>query len=584
MKRPQPKRTPTTIAAWLPWLLLLLLFLALPGMVEGYVLRTFTVFYLYLLLAVGLTVIVNYAGLLNLGFIAFFGVGAYTYAVLNREFGLPFFAALPLGAVAAATLGFVIGFPTLRVRGDYLALVTLGFGEIVRIILLNIWGPHGIAGISPPAPANLIGGGENFAVLFYWVSLAPVPIALLVLHRIDRSRVACRWFALRDNETAAKACGINPFRSLLLAAVIGTVFAGVAGVIFAGVQRYVSPASFVLDESILVLCIVVIAGGRSLWRLLLATALLTFLPEILRGMADYRMLIFGAALAAYVLFEERWRTRARPTPKMDQPATPNVPDAGAPHELPRFLASPSAATSVRLEIRNLSKQFDGVAALDGISIALDFDRSIIGLIGPNGAGKTTLFNCISGEVRPSSGEIVFPGLPARHLPHHAARSGIGRTFQTPNLFQSMSVRENVVMGAISGRLPLPEEQIDELLVHCGLSRVADSGVAALPLGTQRLIELARAVALQPRLLLLDEIAAGLSTSEKQALTDTIRRLAKDGHLNFLIVEHDMDFILPLAEHIIVLDAGRLLAQGSPREISNDPAVINAYLGGHHAAA
>ncbi len=584
MKPVQPRNTQASITAWLPWLLLLFLSLALPKVVEGYVLRTFTVFYLYLVLAIGLTVIVNYAGLLNLGFIAFFGVGAYTYAVLNREFGLPFFAALPLGAVVAALLGLVIGFPTLRVRGDYLALVTLGFGEIVRIILLNVWGPHGIPSIPPPLPANMIGGGENFTALFYWVALAPVPVALMILHRLDRSRIARRWFALRDNEMAARACGINPLRSLLLALVIGTAFAGAAGVVFAGVQRYVSPASFVLDESILVLCIVVIAGGRSLWRLLLAAALLTFLPEVLRGLADYRMLIFGATLSAYVLFEEKWRTHFSPVPAVRQPTTADTPEASTGRKLPQFLTPPSAAAPVRLEVRNLSKRFDGVAALDDISITLNFDRSIIGLIGPNGAGKTTLFNCISGAVQPTSGGIIFPGLPARHLPHHAAMVGIGRTFQNPNLFHSMSVRENVAMGSISGRPPLLGDQIEELLVHCGLSDVADCEVAALPLGTQRRIELARALALQPRLLLLDEIAAGLGTGEKQSLADMIRRLAKGGHLNFLVVEHDMDFILPLAEDIVVLNAGRLLAQGSPEQISNDPAVINAYLGGHHAAA
>lgn len=579
----QPRNIQASIRTWLPWLLLLFLSLALPKVVEGYILRTFTVFYIYLLLAIGLTVIVNYAGLLNLGFIAFFGVGAYTYAVLNREYGLPFFAALPLGAVAAAILGLVIGFPTLRVRGDYLALVTLGFGEIVRIILLNVWGPHGIPSIPPPLPANVIGGGGNFTALFYWVALAPVPVALMILHRLDRARIARRWFALRDNEIAASACGINPLRSLLLALVIGTAFAGAAGVVFAGVQRYVSPASFVLDESILVLCIVVIAGGRSLWRLLLAAALLTFLPEVLRGLADYRMLIFGATLSAYVLFAEKWKTHFSRI-SVHQPTTAATPESRTARELPRFLAPSPVAAPVRLEVRNLSKRFDGVAALDDISITLNFDRSIIGLIGPNGAGKTTLFNCISGAVQPTSGRLFFPGLPVRHLPHHAAMAGIGRTFQSPNLFQSMSVRENVAMGSISGRPPLLDDQIDELLVHCGLSDVADCEVAALPLGTQRRIELARALALQPRLLLLDEIAAGLGTGEKQSLSNTIRRLAKDGKLNFLVVEHDMDFILPLAEHIVVLDAGRLLAQGNPEQISKDPAVINAYLGGHHAAA
>ena len=230
----------------------------------------------------------------------------------------------------------------------------------------------------------------------------------MILHRLDRSRIARRWLALRDNEMAASACGINPLRSLLLALVIGTTFAGVAGVVFAGVQRYVSPASFVLDESILVLCIVVIAGGRSLWRLIFATALLTFLPEVLRGLADYRMLIFGATLSAYVLFEEKWKTHFSPVPVVRQPTTADASVVSMERELPRFLIPSSAAAPVQLEVRKLSKHFDGVAALDDISVTLNFDQSIIGLIGPNGAGKTTLFNCIREQSNRPRAELSFP--------------------------------------------------------------------------------------------------------------------------------------------------------------------------------
>jgi len=568
----------------LPWGLLGMAALLLPILADGYILRVLTVFFLYLLLAIGLTVIVNYAGLLNLGFIAFFGIGAYSYAVLNREFGLPFFAAVPVGAAAAAVIGLVIGFPTLRVRGDYLALVTLGFGEIVRIILLNVWGPHGIPGISPPLPAAAIGGAGNFSLLFYWVALAPVPVALYFLCRIDSSRLARRWFALRDNEAAAQACGINPLTSLLLALVLGTACAGLAGVIFAGVQRFVSPASFVLDESILVLSIVVLAGGRSIWRLLLATAMLTFLPEMLRGLADYRMLIFGAVLSGYVLAEEKWNSR-RALDWSDAIApTPDPVPSDAVRSLPAGLAHGGDSKPVSLAIRNLTKHFDGVVALDGITVNLDFESRIIGLIGPNGAGKTTLFNCVAGSLQPDSGEIRFPGLPAGHASHDAARAGIGRTFQTPKLCQSMSVRDNVALGAISRPAPLAGNDLDDLIHYCGLAQVADCEAVSMPLGIQRMIELARALALRPRLLLLDEIAAGLSGREKQTLADLIRRLARDHGICFLVVEHDMDFILPLAGEIVVLHAGQLLAQGTPVEISANSDVITAYLGGNHATA
>lgn len=584
MKAPPATTAVASYPAWLPWALVLLAGLILPVCVDGYALRTFTVFYIYLILAAGLTVIVNYAGLLNLGFIAFSGIGAYTYAVLNREFALPFFAALPLGALVAAGLGLLIGFPTLRVRGDYLALVTLGFGEIVRICLVNIWGPHGIPGIAPPVPAIAVGGSANLNLLFYAVAFGPAALALLLLQRLDRSRTASRWFALRDNETAAQACGINPVRDLLLALVIGSAIAGAAGVIFAGVQRYVSPASFVLDESILVLSIVVIAGGRSLWRLLLAAALLTFLPELLRGLADYRMLIFGSVLSAYVVIEEKWKRSSMGggLPASDSEIEPAL---GIPQrKVPEFVRLADAEGALRLEIQDVTKLFDGVTALQGVGFAMEFNQSIIGLIGPNGAGKTTLFNCISGALPPTAGKILFSGLADTHSPHHAARAGLARTFQTPQLFESMSVRENIGMGSIASPQPLTDEQIDELVAYSGLSEVAHSEVRSQPLGTQRRIELARALALRPRLMLLDEIAAGLSSGEKQELAAMIRELARDAHISFLVVEHDMDFILPLAGEVVVLDAGRVLARGTPDQITQNSAVIEAYLGGNHAAA
>ena len=285
------------------WVVLLLAGALMPLYASGYVLRACSVFYLHLLLAIGLTIVVTYAGLLDLGYIAFFAIGAYTYALLDQTIGLPFFVALPVGALFSAMFGLVLGFPTLRLRGDYLALVTLAFGEIVRVLLLNIWGPQGIAGIRPPLSIDFVGGIDNLYLLFYMVAFVPVPLALWILSRTDRSKLAKTWFAIRDNETAAKSCGIDSVKWLLLAFALGTAFAGVAGVIFAGIQRYVSPGSFVLEESIFVLSIVVIAAGRSLWRLVIAAAILSFLPEVLRGLADYRMLIYGGVLSLAVVAE-----------------------------------------------------------------------------------------------------------------------------------------------------------------------------------------------------------------------------------------------------------------------------------------
>jgi len=567
----------------------------MPVLVNGYVLRAFSVFYLHLLLGVGLTIVVTYAGLLDLGYIAFFAVGAYTYALLDRYVGLPFFLAVPIGMAIASAFGLILGFPTLRVRGDYLALVTMGFGEIVRVLLVNIWGPHGIAGIRPPLDAKFLGSIGNLYLVFYLVSFVPVPCALWFLSRIDRSKVAQTWFAIRDDETAAKSCGMNTVRWLLLAFLFGSAFAGIAGVIFAGIQRFVSPSSFVLEESIFVLSIVVLAGGRSLWRLVLAAGILSFLPEVLRGLADYRMLIYGILLSVFVVVEERLKALAevRRSRKRITAMTPVHLDSM--RHIPGVLLSERSQTDWVLAVSHLSMRFGGVAAVDDLSFSVQLRRSIVGLIGPNGAGKTTLFNCISGQYQLASGTITFPDMRKPHTPNSSALAGVGRTFQTPRLFHSMTVRENIAAGAMAcrnGRLPdrlalhmasktsdrLAPGIVDGILEYLGLAPIGDMNVKSLPLGIQRLVELGRALALRPNVILVDEIASGLNSRDKQYMASLIRNLSQEAGIGFLIVEHDMSFVLPLAKEVLVLDAGKLIDHGLPDKVTRNPAVIDAYLG------
>ncbi len=561
------------------WVVLLLAGSLMPLYASGYVLRACSVFYLHLLLGAGLTIVVTYAGLLDLGYIAFFAIGAYTYALLDKSIGLPFFVALPVGALVSALFGLVLGLPTLRVRGDYLALVTLGFGEIVRVLLLNIWGPEGIAGIKPPLSVAYAGGIDNLYILFYVVAFVPVPIALWILSRMDRSKLARTWFAIRDNEIAAKSCGIDSVKWLLLAFALGTMFAGLAGVIFSGIQRYVSPGSFVLEESIFVLSIVVIAAGRSLWRLVIAAAILSFLPEVLRGLVDYRMLIYGGLLSLFVVAEELLKglfhsrhagraARFSPLALLDgaRPVSPS-------------LSVKSGGLGWMLSVKNLTMRFGGIVAVDDISFSVSLGGNVVGLIGPNGAGKTTLFNCISGHCTPVAGSVVFPGAVLPHTPSRCAKAGVGRTFQTPQLFHTMTVRENIVVGALlhDGKKRV-SPIVDDILDYLGLSPVAETNVRLLPLGMQRLTELGRALAIRPKVILVDEIASGMNSREKQVVASLLRRLSKEAGIGFLLVEHDMDFVLPLVSEMLVLDAGRLIAQGSPADVTGNQAVVDAYLG------
>jgi len=568
------------------FLLPLIAGLLLPFMADSYVLRAVSVFYIHLLLAAGLTVIVNYAGLLNLGYAAFFAIGAYSYALLNTFAGVSFFAVLPIGLVAAALFGFLIGFPTLRVRGDYLALVTLGFGEIVRILLLNIWGPHGISGIQPPVSAITVGGIDNLYLTFYYVTFMPVPLAFFFLNRFDRSKCANTLFAIRDNETAANFCGINSLRWLLLALVIGSAFAGVAGVIFSGIQRFVSPVSFSLEESIFFLSIVVIAGGRSRWRLLVAAAILSLLPEIMRDLADYRMLIYGLFLSVFVVAEELIKTKFAGSHRINRghssSAAELVRSSGT---IPAFLRKQASPQNWTLKVTGLSMKFGGLTAIDRIDFSVSLAGRIVGLIGPNGAGKTTLFNCICGHYRPTEGAISLPGIGDDRTPARVSRAGLARTFQTPQLFHSMTVRENIATASMEcSRSSETAAMVQDIINYLGLELIADTNTALLPLGFQRLTEFGRALALKPRVILIDELASGLNSREKEQMAHLIRELSDVAGIGFLVVEHDMDFVLPLASEILVLDSGRLIAQGPPSDIRKNSAVIDAYLGSTYALA
>ena len=576
---------PLTKIKRLSWTMLLVLGVILPFLADNYILRSFSVFYVYLLLAIGLSVVVTYAGLLDLGYIAFFAVGAYTYALLNKMTGLPFFAALPIGMLTSSAFGLLLGFPTLRVRGDYLALVTLGFGEIIRVLLVNIWGPQGMAGIDPPLSAEWVGGFDNLYILFYFVSLIPVSIALWLLARVDRSRMAKIWVAIRDNEIAAKSCGIDSVRWLLLAFAIGTAFAGTAGVIFAGIQRYISPSSFVLDESIFILSIVVIAGNRSLWRLLLAAAILSFLPELLRGLADYRLLIYGILLTAFVIFEEKLTSRPLKKSSADQSPESNISPRDRVKNLPKLLQQ-DAPPAWEIAVEHLTMRFGGITALDDISFTLAMHGKVIALIGPNGAGKSTFFGCVSGMNQPTSGLISLPGVNSPYPPHISARAGVGRTFQTPQLFHTLTVRENIAVGTMrhSNQTYNVNELIDGIIEYLGLLEVAETNIRLQPLGIQRLTELGRAMALRPKVILVDEIASGLNSSEKNHMSGLIQRLSSEAGISFLLVEHDMDFVFPLASEVLVFDTGKLIARGTPHEVTNNQIVIDAYLGMVNEAA
>ncbi len=565
-------------------------YLGLPAFYETFL---YLVFH-WIVLATSWNILCGYSGYFSFGHGAFFGLGVYTTATLAGRFDWPFLATLPAAALVAAGVGVALGAVVFRVklvRGELFALLTLAVTFVLATIVVStpIDGGPGVylSGVAVPAL------GPTPSASFYLMALIAAAATVGSAWWIYRSRLGSGLFAIRDDEDVAEVLGVPTFRYKLAALAISSAFAGVAGGIQALFVSYVTASETFSIIVPLTVVLMSVLGGTRHWAgpAVGATAITVISYASTAG--DYVLAgkaAVGAILIVIILFmpdgilgtllDRRARRAAIAAGRAATPQSAPIHEVPAPAAAPAR-SQPAEAAAPLLELHDLSKSFAGIHALQGVNLVVR-EGDILGLLGPNGSGKSTLINVISGHYRADAGRMEFAGHELQGLPAHAiARLGIARTYQIPRPFAHLTVRDNVVLTAMFGRAAEGRveatRQAEHWLEFTGLSGKAKVLPDDLNLHQRKFLELARALAARPRLLLLDEVLSGLTPSEIDSAVDLIRRIHDQG-TTIVLVEHIMRAVLALAGRIVVLDQGRVIANGSPADVMTLPAVVTAYLG------
>ncbi|MBU0587397.1 MAG: ATP-binding cassette domain-containing protein [Gammaproteobacteria bacterium] len=538
------------------------------------------------IVGIGLNVLIGLTGQVSFGHVGFYAIGAYTVAILTSKAGLSFWLAWPLAMVVAGAAGALLGLPALRVKGPYLAMITIAFSFIVEHGIVEMreltGGQNGIMGIGSPALGAFLQGERGVALL----ALAMVALVWLAFALLSRGTWGAAMRAVRDSETAAQSVGLNPLAIKVAAFVLSAACAGAAGGLFAPLSGFVTPHTFGFVQSILFVLVVMLGGAGTVGGPVMGAIIVGLLPELLSSMEEYRLLVFGILLLLVLWaapkglsgLMQSWLRGLRRSHMTPSPAASTGSTSFA---LPQRERQSMSA-------QELSMQFGGLRAVSGLTLQAR-RAAVTALIGPNGAGKSTVLNMLSGFYKPTEGSFalgtqVLKGKSSLQL----ARLGVARTYQTSLLFGSLSVLDNVALALNCGRLgPLlgatrlqsaeRRAQAGDLLAWCGYKGPVDALASGLAHVDRRLVEIARALALDPEVLLLDEPAAGLSREDKDQLAALLRRIADSG-LGVLLVEHDMALVMGISDQVVVLDAGQWLAAGSPAEVQANAAVQQAYLG------
>jgi branched-chain amino acid transport system ATP-binding protein len=545
------------------------------------------------LVVCALNLLMGHAGQAFIAVAATFAIGAYASALGVMQLGLPWLVALGFGGALAALFGLVSSLPALRLAGAYLAMVSIAFNVIVEETLVH-WqgltgGPVGLPGIPRGGPFGADLNDRDMALLICVFAVA----GWWLVDRIRRSQWGLAIVAMRDSEVAARSLGIDTLKVKAVVFLVATFVIGVAGALYAHSAQYVSPDLGGIFGSILFVLMLVLGGSGTRWGPVIGAVILTMLPQLLTDLQKYHVLALGMILLACVVLMPRGIAsvlgRRRGAGDAAAAVAAGSSDAGAPRG--RLVAATGAGT---LRVEGLQRTFGGIAALADVSLEVA-PGTIRGLIGPNGSGKSTLVNVVTGHYAPSAGRVSFGTHRLERMSMSGiARLGVVRTFQTPQLFGELTVRENLevgqfvrlapsLAGAIAAspgsvsRTQRARHRAHELAAATGLESVLDQPARELAQGQQRLLEIARALAGDPAVLILDEPAAGLSQQDIRALCELLRRLRTEG-LGILLIEHHMEVVMGVCDRITVIDRGEVLMEGTPAEVQRSEAVRRAYLG------